>query len=152
MDPRTERMLAEHAVAAAAAPPPPKGLARVLRNAWRWTRAHRIAAGAGSLVFVVAMLIAYDRVVARPAHERERAENERINVERLRGETARQQAALDACLVTAQKESDSRWAAGCRAAGIHFPCRLSGSATDRLEQQEAAARNACLSQFTITLH
>src|SRR5262245_11126881 len=144
MDPRTEKMLAEHAVAAAFAGPPPKGLAKAVRDAGRWVRAHRIAASIGSLALAIVMLIAYDKVIAKPAIERAKAENERVNVAVLKQETAKQQTALDACLVTAQKESDARWATGCRNSGIHFPCRLSRRATDRLNQQEAAARNACL--------
>jgi hypothetical protein len=149
MDPRTARMLAEHEQAAATAPPPPKGVARVIGDVQTWVRAHRLAAMAIFVALFVVFCVAYYKMVMVPAREREKAELEVRAVAQLKLDDAARQVALDGCLATTKRQTDTRWNEQCRVRRRSPGCALPPAVADRLEREEERVRNACLMQHSV---
>lgn len=150
MDPRTARMLAEHAQAAASAPPPPKGFARLNRDITTWVRAHKVAAVVATAAAILLCWIVYYKLVTVPARQRENAELEARAVAQLKVETAALQASLDACLSRTKTDTDARWNRECKSRGRRAGCALPDHLADQIERGEGQARTACLMQFSIS--
>jgi type II secretory pathway component PulM len=144
MDPRTEKMLAEHAEKTAATPAPLRGPLSAVQNARRWTRTHagetKLLAGAA----VVLIFAAYYLVVTLPAQRADRMEMQARAAESVKVETTATHTAVSDCLAKVQAEADARWAAACKAKREGPNCPLPEHQADTYEHDESAARNACL--------
>ena len=146
MDPRTEKMLAEHQAAAASAPPPPTGVALVLKNLRTWAGANPLPARIAAGVAIVMFLGAYVVLIAVPMQQRESEEAQAAHLERLKVSVAARQAALDACLTNAKTDTDTRWNKQCKVRRMKDGCALPSRVADQLERGEKQARNTCLIQ------
>jgi len=120
MDPRTAKMLADHAQADASVPPPLRGIVRFKNKTRAWVR------------------------IAWPAAERERLADQARAVERLTAEVVARQTALDACLSTAEAEAEARWASACKERRERPGCVLPARVVEEQQERESRARNACL--------
>lgn len=144
MDPRTEKMLADHAQKAASIPPPLRGSVRALDDVKVWVKANGLLAKLGAAAAVILVFAAYYLFVAMPAQRLEQLQIDARAADRLRTETGAKQIAADDCLSKAQAEADERWSAACKARRERAGCALPARLTDQLQQKEAQARNACL--------
>jgi hypothetical protein len=144
MDPRTAKMLADHAQADAAVPPPLRGIARFKNKARAWVRASRARANGVLLAATVTLIVGYVTTIAWPAAERERIAEEARAVERLTAEVVARQTALDACLSTAEAEAEARWASACKERRERPGCVLPARVVEEQQERESRARNACL--------
>lgn len=144
MDPRTAKMLADHAQADASVPPPLRGIVRVRNRARAWVKASRVRAISVSIAAAVALIVGYVTLIAWPAAERARLADQARAVERLTAEVVARQTALDACLSKAQAESEERWANACQERRERAGCVLPARVVDEQQQRESQARTACL--------
>ena len=144
MDPRTAKMLADHAQADASVPPPLRGIVRFKNKARAWVEANRVRAIGVSIAATVALIVGYVTMIAGPAAERDRVADQARAVERLTAEVAARQTALDACLSNAQAESEERWASACKERRERAGCALPARVVEDQQQRESQARNACL--------
>jgi hypothetical protein len=144
MDPRTAKMLADHAQADASVPPPLRGIVRFKNKARAWVKASRVRAIGVSIAATVALIVGYVTTIAWPAAERDRLANQARAVERLTAEVAARQTALDACLSKAQAESEERWASACTERRERAGCVLPARVVEEQQQRESQARTACL--------
>jgi len=148
MDPRTERMLAEHRRAEESAPPASTGqLVRVRIAAWLSGRRIRLAASLVVLAFGV--WVTHYGLVTLPAHERDRqaAVQHDIGTQQALAEIARSDD-FDACLAAAQADYERARNESCRE--LHRPdnCSLPKATANRHEQQRRLAREACIRQYS----
>lgn len=144
MDPRTAKMLADHAQADASVPPPLRGIVRVKNQARAWVKASPARAIGVSVAVTVALMVGYVTTIAWPAAERERLADQARAVERLTAEVVARQTAMDACLSNAEAESEARWASACKERRERPGCVLPARVVQAQQQRESQARNACL--------
>lgn len=144
MDPRTAKMLADHAQADASVPAPLRGIVRSKNKVRAWVQASRARAIGVSLAVTVALMTGYVTTIAWPAAERERLADQARAVERLTAEVVARQTALDTCLSQADAESEARWASACKERRERPGCVLPARVVEEQQARESQARNACL--------
>lgn len=144
MDPRTARMLADHAQADAAVPRPLRKLVRVRRDVLAWVKTSRLRAIVLSIAATATLVIGYVTLIAAPAAERDRLAIQARADERLASEVVARQTAVDACLAKAQTDAQAMWARACKAKGERPGCALSARVIEEQRRRESQARNSCL--------
>ena len=150
MDPRTERMLAEREQKVALIPMPLRGLVRALFDLGPWLKAHRRGAAVASTAAVIALVVAYNLLVAKPAERSVQLQMDARSAERVKTETETRQVALNECLSKAEAEAKAKWNATCRARGERAGCALTARLTEDLDEKAGQARNSCLMRFSLT--
>jgi hypothetical protein len=144
MDPRTARMLADHAQAEAAVPRPFRKLLRFRTQALAWLKASRVRAIVVSVATAVMLIVGYVSLIAVPAAERDRLATQARSSERLTAQVAARQTAVDACLTKAKTEAEAQWARACKAKGERAGCALPRRVIEEQQRRESEARNSCL--------
>ena len=144
MDPRTEKMLAEHAEKIAATPAPLRGPLSAFHDARGWMKKNagtaKLLAGAG----LVVLIAIYYLTVTLPAQRADRFEMESRAAERLKADVTSRQDVISECLTKAKADADEKWAATCKSRRQGPNCALPERQADAFEKAEKDARNACL--------
>jgi len=144
MDPRTEKMLAEHAQRTAATPAPLRGPLAAALDTRRWVKTHTNAARLIAGAAAAALFGGYYLIVTLPAQRADRMQLQARAVETVKAETTLNHTAVSECLSKAQSDADARWNAACKARRQGPNCPLPERQAETFERDESNARNACL--------
>jgi hypothetical protein len=149
VDPRTEKMLAEHRAAVDATPVVAPALSLGDKFVTTILKAHWAAAIVSGAALSAAGIFAVYLLVTVPGLKREQMAMELRARQLQESQAAAKQSALDACLVDAQSDFTTLWDAACAERKVLSGCSLPEEIISAHNQRRRDARAECLRVYSL---